>query len=198
MDERDERAPVMARAGTRSERRELEPGRAGTSRDKQDKSGQNNWAGLLQFGEHQPNAAQGYLVWGNGANIVVWASFAQRGRSCAHLAASDRSTTDGPVYRAIELLSLSALGLVVTTRVRAVFRAVCMWGDGLTAEGVVCAPRARLPGSGPNMIPNLNSIPRIERPVNQRSRFACGIPALFHAEQSVLAGAPAAGGSCCG
>ena len=118
----------------------------------------------------------------------MWASFAQRGRSCAHLAASDRSTTHGSVYRAIELLSLSALGLVVTTRVRAMFRAVCMWGDGLAAEGVVCAPRACLPESGPDMIPNLNSIPRMRRPVNQRSRFACGIPALFHVEHSALAG----------
>ena len=111
----------------------------------------------------------------------MWASFAQRRRSCARLAASDRSTTHGPVYRAIELLSLSALGLVVTTRVHAMFRAVCMWGDGLAAEGVVCAPRARLPGSGPDMIPNLNSIPRMGRPVNQHRQ-----PRLLHKQPIAL------------
>lgn len=63
-------------------------------------------------GECQPSAAQGQLAWGNGANIVVRAKPALYavGRSYAHHAATGRSTTHGPVYRAIELLSLSALG----------------------------------------------------------------------------------------
>ncbi len=56
----------------------------------------------------QPSAAQGHLARGNGANIVAWGERARR--HAPQTSTPDHSATHGPVYRAIELLSLSALG----------------------------------------------------------------------------------------